>query len=202
MRYLALGDSYTIGEGIALTGRWPVQLAGLLRESGATVDDPEIIAQTGWTTDELAAAIALHGPEGPYDLVSLLIGVNNQYRGLPLDAYAAGFADLLATATSLAGSDGSRVLVLSTPDWGATPFAAGRDRARIARAIDAFNAENRRIALTAGAGGYVDITGDSRSIDADLDLAPDGLHYSARAYRRWAVLALPAARAAIAQCRD
>lgn len=202
MRYLALGDSYTIGEGIAPSGRWPVQLAALLRESGVAVDGPKIIAQTGWTTDELAAAIALHGPEEPYNLVSLLIGVNNQYRGLPLDAYASGFAELLATAVSLAGGRASRVVVVSIPDWGATPFAAGRDRGRVATEIDAFNAANRRIARAAGVGGYVDITVDSRNIDPDRDLAPDGLHYSASAYQRWAELALPAALAAIAQTGD
>src|SRR5437867_870540 len=135
MRYLALGDSYTIGEGVAEQERWPVQLVRLLRHRGVAIADPEIIARTGWTTEELAAAIAQHPPRGPYALVSLLIGVNDQYRGGDPEAYRPRFAALLAQAISFAGNDARRVIVLSIPDWGVSPFAAGGDRARIAAEI-------------------------------------------------------------------
>ncbi|HEU0013481.1 MAG TPA: GDSL-type esterase/lipase family protein, partial [Longimicrobium sp.] len=137
MRFLALGDSYTIGEAVAEAERWPVRLAALLRERGMDVADPEIIARTGWTTDELSAAIDERDPQGPYALVSLLIGVNNQYRGRSADEYRGEFAALLRRAIAFAGGDAGRVIVLSIPDWGVTPFAEGRDRAAIAAEIDA-----------------------------------------------------------------
>lgn len=193
MRYLALGDSYTIGEGIEPDGRWPVQLAALLRAEGYDLAEPEIIAQTGWTTDELDAAIDRVGPQGPYDLVSLLIGVNNQYRGRPLDEYREQFRSLLARAVAFAGGEPRRVIVLSIPDWGVTPFAEGRDRAAIARAIDAFNAANKEETRVAGA-AYVDVTADSRALRGPRELASDGLHYGKEMYARWAGAALGAAR--------
>jgi hypothetical protein len=143
-RFLALGDSYTIGEGVAAAERWPVQLAARLRGRAVDVADPEIVATTGWTTDELAAGIEEADPSGPYDLVSLLIGVNNQYRGLPVDGYREQFRDLLGVAIAFAHGDPSHVIVLSIPDWGVTPFAEGRDRAEIAKLIDAFNDVNLR----------------------------------------------------------
>ncbi|HEU4698571.1 MAG TPA: GDSL-type esterase/lipase family protein, partial [Gemmatimonadales bacterium] len=153
-RYLALGDSYTIGEGVAEPGRWPVQLAALLRARGIAIGSPEIVAQTGWTTDELADAMDAAEPPlaGPYDLVSLLIGVNNQYRRRPLEEYAAQFAGLLDRAVVLADDAPGRVLVVAIPDWSVTPFADGDDRGRraIAAAIDAFNAVNRAAAERAG----------------------------------------------------
>jgi lysophospholipase L1-like esterase len=121
MRFLALGDSYTIGEGVDEAERWPVRLADLLRERGVPVGDPEIIARTGWTTDELAAAIDDADPQGPYALVTLLIGVNNQYRGRDAEEYRAQLADLLRRAVGFAGGDASRVVVLSIPDWSPTP---------------------------------------------------------------------------------
>ena len=136
VRYLALGDSYTIGEGVAPEGRWPEQLVARLRSKGVSIREPEIIAQTGWTTDELSAAITARNPHGPYALVSLLIGVNNQYRGRSVQEYRTQFLSLLHAAISLAGRDTGRVIVLSIPDWGVTPFAEGRDRAAIAAAID------------------------------------------------------------------
>src|SRR5688572_4092780 len=138
MRFLAVGDSYTIGEAVAPADRWPEQLAALLRARGIDVDEIEIVATTGWTTDELDAGIDRAGPRGSFDLVSLLIGVNNQYRGLPLDEYRDQFRRLLDRAIDFVGGERSRVLVLSIPDWGVTPFAAGRERARIADEIDAF----------------------------------------------------------------
>ena len=142
LRYLALGDSYTIGEGVEAEGRWPLQLAACLREAGIAIDDPRIIATTGWTTDELAAAMDAAEPLGEWDFVSLLIGVNNQYRGRSVDDYAGEFDRLLHRALALVGGRADRVLVLSIPDWGVTPFAreSGRDLRQIADELDAYNA--------------------------------------------------------------
>lgn len=196
-RFLALGDSYTIGESVSENERWPILLAGLLRERGVALAEPEIIARTGWTTGELDAAIDAAGPRGPFALVSLLIGVNNQYRGRPADEYRAQFRALLARALGFAGGEPGRVLVLSIPDWGVTPFAQGRESARIAAEIDAFNAINRAEVQQAGA-RYVDITPASRRAAADPGLiAGDGLHPSGAMYAEWARLALPAALAAL-----
>lgn len=199
--FLALGDSYTIGEAVEEAGRWPVQLANMLRGAGRAITDPRIIARTGWTTDELSAAIAeargIDGAvDGPHTLVSLLIGVNDQYRGGTADAYRPRFAALLEQAIGFAGGKPSRVIVLSIPDWGVTPFADGRDRATIARAIDAYNAAAQVAATVAGA-RWVDVTRASREPRADW-LAADGLHPSAAQYAEWARLALPAAQAALA----
>lgn len=197
MRFLALGDSYTIGESVPESERWPVQLVELLRARGLAVGDPEIIARTGWTTDELAAGIDEARPKGPYDLVSLLIGVNNQYRDRPSDEYRQEFRALLERAVAFAGGDPRRVVVLSIPDWGATPFAEGRDRAKIRAEIDTFNAINREEAGRAGA-RYVDVTPQTRQAMGDPALvAGDGLHPSGTSYSRWAELVLPEAVAAL-----
>lgn len=193
-RFLALGDSYTIGEGVEASDRWPVLLAGRLREAGLDLADPVISATTGWTTDELAAGIREAAPRGEYELVSLLIGVNNQYRGRPLDEYRQQFQEILGTAIAFAGGDVARVLVLSIPDWGVTPFANGRDRAQIAREIDAFNEVNREESKSARV-RYVDITRTSRTWSNEV--AGDGLHPSARQYARWAELTLPSALSAL-----
>ncbi|HVG22921.1 MAG TPA: SGNH/GDSL hydrolase family protein [Thermoanaerobaculia bacterium] len=178
-RYLALGDSYTIGESVDASERFPVQLARALN-----LGEPQIIAKTGWTTDELNAAIDAANPEGPFDLVTLLIGVNNQYRGRSADEYRTQFAALLQRAIGFAGGDASKVVVVSIPDWGVTPFAEGRDRATIAAEIDQFNAINRDEAQRAGA-KWVDITPISRGSDPAL-VAPDGLHPSGKQYAAWA----------------
>ena len=197
MKFLALGDSYTIGEGVAASDRWPVQLAALLREQGHDVAEPRIIARTGWTTDELSDAIDAADPRGPYDLVSLLIGVNNQYRGRSAEEYRAEFAVLLQRAIGFAGGDARRVIVLSIPDWGATPFAEDRSRSEIAAEIDVFNAINRQETERLGA-RYVDIIPQSRTAGSNPALlAPDGLHYSGLTYAEWARLALPAALDAV-----
>ncbi len=196
LRFLALGDSYTIGEGVAAAERWPVQLAALLRDRGCSVAAPEIVARTGWTTGELAAGVDAAAPRGPYDLVTLLIGVNNQYRGLDIGAYEDDMDALLGRAAAFAGGDASRVVVLSIPDWGVTAFAAERDGARIAAEIDAFNGVARRRTAAAGA-RWVDVTALSRLAgDGAGMLAEDGLHPSGRAYAAWARAALAAARAA------
>ncbi|HEY1069471.1 MAG TPA: GDSL-type esterase/lipase family protein [Thermomonas sp.] len=196
LAYLALGDSYTIGEGVEDAGRWPVQLAARLRALGIPLADPRIIATTGWTTDELAAAMDAAEPLGDWAFVSLLIGVNNQYRGRPVDDYAAEFQRLLRRAIALAGGRADRVLVLSIPDWGMTPFAlaSGRDRPAIAAALDACNAAAREACAAAGV-AFVDITGISRAPDTAGLLAEDGLHPSAAQYARWTDAALPVARA-------
>ncbi|MEJ5221912.1 MAG: GDSL-type esterase/lipase family protein [Tepidiforma sp.] len=196
LRFLHLGDSYTIGEGVAPQERWPAQLAARLRAEGLDLEPPHIIATTGWTAAELTAAIDADPPAGPYDLVTLLVGVNDQYRGLPADADYRGRVDgLLRRAFGFAGGAARRVVVLSIPDWGVTPFAAGRDRAAIAAAIDAFNAVNRAAAEAARA-GWLDVTAVSREAAADPALlAADGLHPSAAMYARWVDLLLPRVRA-------
>ncbi len=196
LRYLALGDSYTIGEGIAEAGRWPLQLAARLRATGIALADPRIIATTGWTTDELSAAMDAAEPLGSWDFVSLLIGVNNQYRGRSLDNYRTEFTALLVRAIALAGGRTGRVLVLSIPDWGVTPFARAELRSprRIAQALDACNATAQAVCEGHGV-AFIDITGISRDGgDAPDMLADDGLHPSAAQYARWAEAALPVAQ--------
>lgn len=198
LRYLALGDSYTVGEGVPASGRWPVQLADALRAGGVALESPRIIARTGWTTDELSAAIDAGGPLGEYDFVSLLVGVNNQYRGRAVEQFAREFAVLLERAIGFAGGRGDRVLVLSIPDWGVTPFATGRDRHAIAAAIDAHNGAARSACGRRGV-AFVDITPASRLHGAEpAMLAADGLHPSAAMYALWTARALPVARRLLA----
>lgn len=195
LSYLALGDSYTIGEAVAVEGRWPHQLAAALRAQGVDLADPQTIATTGWTTDELDAGIDAAAPQGPFGFVSLLIGVNNQYRERALDEYRHQFEALLQRAIGFAGGDAGRVLVLSFPDWGATPFGAGsgRDLARIEIETDEFNAAAEVISTQRGV-AFVDITDISRTHGTDpAMIAADGLHPSARMYALWAERALPVA---------
>lgn len=189
--FLSLGDSYTIGESVAEKDRWSVQLAAMLRAQGVDVAPPDIIARTGWTTAELAEAIHESGNARAYDLVSLLIGVNNQYRGQPLDRYRTELRELLQTAIRFARNRPDRVIVLSIPDWGVTPFAKDRDRAKIAAEIDAFNAACREEAERAGV-RFFDITPLTRGVQNDpAQVASDGLHYSGKQHRRWAETVLP-----------
>jgi lysophospholipase L1-like esterase len=190
--YLALGDSYTIGESVPAEGRFPQQLADLLRRNGVDLADPEIIARTGWTTDELSSAIDDAAPHGPYLLVTLLIGVNNQYRGRDVAQYRVEFRQLLDRSISFAGS-ADRVVVLSIPDWGVTPFAAreGRDRAQVEREIDAYNAAAQE-ETTARHAHWLDITPLSRTAATDASLlAADGLHPSEKMYQGWSEALLP-----------
>lgn len=192
-RFLALGDSYTIGEGVAPEDRWPTRLAELLRGRGIDVGAPEIIARTGWTTDELSTAIDAAAPVGPYQLVSLLIGVNNQYRGRSIDEYRSEFSQLLDRALEFAGHDPRRVIVLSIPDWGVTPFARanGRDPEAVAREIDAHNATARELATVRGV-AFFDVTTISRRAGSDASLlTDDALHPSARMYDEWAAAIVP-----------
>lgn len=197
LRFLALGDSYTIGEGVSPHERWPVQLVALLAEQGVRCAEPEIIAQTGWTTDELASAIVRAAPQAPFDLVSLLIGVNNQYRGRSRDEYRAQFDELLRLAITFAGERPERVLTLSIPDWGVTPFAAERAAVGVSADIDAFNAINREISHALSVHS-IDITPISRAMTDAAMFASDGLHPSGAMYACWAELALPAALRALA----
>ena len=197
--FLALGDSYTIGEGVPEAGRWPVQLADLLRARGIALDAPRIIATTGWTTDELDAGIDAANAADPiptdHALVSLLIGVNNQYRGRSLTEYEVQFAGLLERAIEFAGGEASRVIVLAIPDWGVTPFAiqSGRDRAQIATQLDAFNLAAQRMTEARGA-RFVDTAPVSRERGGEVAmLADDGLHPSAALYALWAEAALATA---------
>lgn len=199
LSYLALGDSYTIGEGVAADARWTHQLAAALRDAGIALHDPRTIAMTGWTTDELDAAIDAEAPASDYDLVTLLIGVNNQYRGRDLDNYATEFERLLARAIGFAGGRPERVVVLSIPDWGSTRFGAGsgRDLAQVSAELDAYNASARAVCARHGV-AFVDITPLSRECGGDESmLAADGLHPGPAMYARWAQLAQPAVRAAL-----
>ncbi len=195
---LALGDSYTIGEGVAPEAAWPAVVARALRADGIEVTEPTVIAVTGWTTDELDAAITEREADlaPPYALVTLLIGVNDQYRGRPADAFRAPFRALLDRAVGFAGGDPQRVVVVSIPDWGVMPFAADRDGAAIAAEIDAYNAIARDDAEAAGA-AFADVTPLSRAQGALV--APDGLHPSGEAYAGWAERIVPPARAALSE---
>ena len=191
-RYLALGDSYTIGESVAENERWPNQLAALLSEKNIQTD-VTIIARTGWTTSELWQGIQADPPRGKYDLVSLLIGVNNQYRGYDINKYRDEFRFLLEKTIEYAGGKPEHVILLSIPDWGVTPFASGRDRDKIANDIDAFNLINLDESKKMGV-HYVDVTLASREALNDPGLvAGDGLHPSAKMYAEWAKLVLPIA---------
>jgi lysophospholipase L1-like esterase len=196
-RYLALGDSYTIGEGVTENERWPMQLAAALREAGAPVADPRIIARTGWTTSELLAALDATKPAPPtdFDLVTLLIGVNDQYRRRTMDSFVEAFDLLLRRAVTFAAGEPRRVVAISIPDWGVTPFAASdpRGAAAIAAEIDGFNTAAHHIAVLARA-RFVDVTRVSRRAARDSALlAADGLHPSGLMYAAWVPLLLHAA---------
>ena len=184
--YLALGDSYTIGQSVPPSESYPYQLTSALRSNSYNVKIPTIIATTGWTTDNLIAAIAADNTvtNKKYDFVTLLIGVNDQFQGLSQDNYKIKFARVLNTAITFANGDTSRVFVLSIPDYGVTPFAGGRD-AEIGPEIDQFNAINKSISLKAGV-NYLDITAISRTAATDPTLiADDGLHPSGKMYLLW-----------------
>ena len=191
-RYLALGDSYTVGESVSAENRWPNQLAEFLKAEGIQTEIA-IIARTGWTVDELWEGIQANPPEGTYDLVTLLIGVNDQYRGYPVDGYREDFRFMLGKAIDFAGGNPDKVIVLSIPDWGFTPFAATRDTEPISQQIDEFNAVNLEETKNAGA-HYIDVTIISRMAMDDFELiAGDRLHPSGKMYTMWAEKVLPVA---------
>lgn len=183
--YLALGDSYTIGEKVDPKENFPAQTVSILEKEGYNFTSPKIVAKTGWTTDELQAAIKKSRLRRHYDFVTLLIGVNNQYRGRKVVDYMPEFESLLKQAIRYAG-DTSRVIVLSIPDWGVTPFAEGKDRKQIAAEIDEYNAANKIITGKYNV-HYIDITEGTRKAEKDISLlASDSLHPSAKEYARWA----------------
>lgn len=191
MKYLALGDSYTIGEGVLISERWPVLLTEALKAQNFDVESPQIIARTGWTTDELMNAIDEANIAGTFDLVSLLIGVNNQYRGRPVEQFRSELISLINKALTFAGNDTTRVFMLSIPDWGATPFASGRDREKIASEINAYNYVIYQ-ETTARNILFVNITPISREALTDPTLlANDRLHPSGKMYNRWVNELLP-----------
>lgn len=186
--YLALGDSYTIGESVTASESFPYQFTGQLKEQGLNVANPKIVAKTGWTTDELQVAIKAENLTQTFDFVTLLIGVNNQYRGYSKETYRKEFKELLQTAISFAGGNKKRVFIVSIPDWGVTPFglSSGKSTKTIADEIDAFNAINKEETLVLGV-SYTDITLGSRNAATDLSLvAKDGLHYSGKMHLQWA----------------
>jgi lysophospholipase L1-like esterase len=189
--YLALGDSYTIGESVHHVQSYPYQLAGLLNSNGFNVPAPTVIATTGWTTDNLIDAISKSGiTDKKFSFVTLLIGVNDQYQGLSQSNYSIKFTRVLNTAINLAGGDVNSVFVLSIPDYGVTPFGGGRDNV-IGPEIDQFNAINKAISLKAGV-NYLDITPISRNAAKDPSLtAADGLHPSGKMYALWMNLLEP-----------
>ncbi|SMO60163.1 SGNH/GDSL hydrolase family protein [Solitalea koreensis] len=190
--YLALGDSYTIGEAVEEKDRYPVQLVDLLNQQGIHLNLKSIIATTGWTTDELIADIKQAKPEQTFDIVTLLIGVNNQYRRRSIDAYRHDFRRLLRIANKLSGGNKKQVFVLSIPDWSVAPFANdGRDKQVITDAINKFNAVNKEETLNFGV-HYINITPTSYLATADDSyIAPDNLHFSGKMYKKWAELLEP-----------
>ena len=186
MKYLALGDSYTIGEQVAYENNFPNQLVRLMQAKGKTIHLDKLIAVTGWTTDELAAAIAKEKPGFDHDLVTLLIGVNNQYRGRSVDEYYWQFYSLLCQSVLFAKGQVKNVVVISIPDWGLTPFNTSMDKQKVSMEIDAYNKINKEITLAMGC-QYIDITGLTRMHAMDLIyLAEDKLHYSQKEYALWA----------------
>ncbi|MGE6218555.1 SGNH/GDSL hydrolase family protein [Nubsella zeaxanthinifaciens] len=188
LSYLALGDSYTIGEAVEQSASFPHQLVALLKEKGLEVSEPKVIAKTGWTTDELKAAIEQEKINETFDLVTLLIGVNNQYRGYSPEVYKKEFAELLEMAIGFAKGEQQRVYVVSIPDWGVTEFAqqSGRNQQTISEEIDVFNEINKQITVAKQV-SYLDITPASREAVNDNSLiAKDGLHPSEKMYQQWA----------------
>jgi lysophospholipase L1-like esterase len=191
IRILALGDSYTSGTNVIKTQSWPIKLKNGLVAEGYATEDPFIVAQNGWTTSDLLAATMAIKPEGVFDLVTLLIGVNNQFRGGDFDTYQTEIRTILGLSANFTGGYPSKILVLSIPDWGGTPFNQNRDPIQISAEIDQFNIINRRECLAAGS-QYLDITPLSRLAANDPTmLASDGLHPSGKMYALWVKSMLP-----------
>ena len=202
IKILALGDSYTIGEGVKQSESWPMQLVSQLRKDNLKVDTPHIIAVTGWTTTDLMSAIKKSRLEQRYDLVTLLIGVNDQFQGYSEESYATNFEKLLLKAVGLAGGRHDRVIVISIPDYSVTPFGKRFGSARIRAEIERFNEINNKIAVEKGV-RYVNVTEISRRASEDLTLlAPDGLHPSAKMYAEWVELIAPVARSMLEESNN
>ena len=198
-RFLALGDSYTIGTSVEESKRWVNELVRLMRQDSVQISDPEVIAHNGWTTGDLLAALDKEKPKGPYDLITLMIGVNNQFQGQPIENYRKDLQALFAVATRLAGGDPRKIVVLSIPDYSVTPFAQDKDPDKIAAQVVKFNAvlldETHRARAR-----MVDITPVSRFAKVNAQLvAEDGLHPSWRLHAVWARLVYPVARPLVAK---
>lgn len=194
-RYLALGDSYTIGQSVPAAERYPVQAVDALRRLGYTMADADIVATSGWTTTDLLGAIRDKADTPSFDLVTLLIGVNNQYQGGTIPAYKAEFTKLLERSIKYAGDRADRVIVLSIPDYSVTPFATNSDREKIALDIDSFNFVNKQVAGAYHV-TYLDVTAESRKAAKDKSLiAYDGLHFSGKEYTIWVNAMLPLMKA-------
>lgn len=189
--YLALGDSYTIGEQVPMQENFPYQLVSMLKKDNFDIADPVIIAKTGWTTDELAMAIREHNITDTFSVVTLLIGVNNQYRGRDVQNYTEEFTQLLDQAIAFAGGEAEHVFVVSIPDWGVTPFAEGKDREQIAKEINEYNAAKEAEAKARKC-HYIEITESTRRNGNNaLYLAEDKLHPSGKEYEVWAAKLAP-----------
>lgn len=183
--YLALGDSYTIGESVQLYESFPYQLVQLLRKAGKAFHAPEIIAKTGWTTSDLTASVNNTLLNPSYDFITLLIGVNNQYRGLPSDQYTRELEYLILKCIALAKNYSGHVFVLSIPDWGLTPYARGKDTENISKEITLFNNISRTISKNSKV-NYTDFPYSADRVHDMSFLSGDGLHPSAKLYARWA----------------
>lgn len=195
--WLALGDSYTIGENVVETERFPYLTTLLLKDQNIFFSELKYIAQTGWSTVALQSAIKNAEPLGTYDIVTLLIGVNDQYQHLDTEGYRDRFTELVNKAIELAGNRLQRVLVLSIPDYSVTPFVESENKEKVSREISWFNAINKEITLQKGL-SYIDITGLSKAAASDVSLlANDGLHYSAKAHKQWAEKLSPVITAAL-----
>lgn len=194
LRYLALGDSYTIGHGVSEADRFPAQTANLLVQQKIKIKTVDYIAISGWTTANLISAINSKRPDNNYDIVTLLIGVNDQYQQVDPASYRTGFFSLLNTAIALAAGRRERVVVLSIPDYSATPFVAAENKERVSKEVSYFNAINEEITLAYGV-KYVSITSVSEKAAIDVELVTtDQLHPSAKQYRKWAELLAPVIR--------
>ena len=192
--YLALGDSYTIGQSVAENERFPAQTVSILKQQGVNMNEPVYIAQTGWTTANLQSAITNQNPPSTFDVVSLLIGVNDQYQGMDTSGYALRFTQLLEKAIQLAGGKKTNVFVLSIPDYSATPFVSSANKQKVKTEIDWFNAINKRITTSFNV-SYTDITPSTREAATNAALvANDNLHPSGLEYKKWAEMLAPKMR--------
>ncbi|MCW3113194.1 MAG: lysophospholipase and related esterase [Segetibacter sp.] len=191
LKYLALGDSYTIGQSVQENERFPAQTVKILADNNIKIRTPTYIATTGWTTANLINAINLQNPSKNYDIVTLLIGVNDQYQHMDTGSYRTRFTALLNMSITFAGNKPSRVFVLSIPDYSATPYVSPGDKARVSQEVDQFNAINKQVTLAKSI-AYIDITPASREATTDAALvANDGLHPSGKQYAKWAQLLAP-----------
>jgi lysophospholipase L1-like esterase len=200
-RFLALGDSYTVGTGVEEKKRWVNELVRLVRDAKMEISDPQVLAKAGWSTGDLLAGIEREKPEGPYALVTVMVGVNNQFRGEPIETYRKELATLLAAAKKLAGGDARNVLVLSIPDYSVMPYAKDKNPAKIKEGVEKFNGVANEEAHRAGA-HWIDVTSVSRlaAVNAQL-VGDDGLHPSWRLHAVWARLVYPYARPALERLR-